>query len=370
VDLKAKLKDIFGLKILDRYILKQYLVSFVFVVVLLVAVICVIDYTEKNENFLTKNVSAREIFLVYYANFIPYLVNILSPLIVFITTVFVTARLASRTEIIAILSSGTSFVRILKPYLIGSMMISIVIFYMHGYLIPRANKIRHQFENTYIRSQYYYDERNIHIKIAPNTFLYMESYNNTINCGYQVTLEYIDSGRVKEKLSASRLIWDKDLEKWRLEFWTRHTFEGLYETQSRGDRMDTVLNIHPSDFATQHLMNEQLTIDELDMHIKKLKDRGAENVEPYLIEKYERYTYPFAIIILSIIGVIVASRKTREGIGLQIALGFLLAFVYIITIIVSRSVANTGNLPPELSAWVPNIIFGVIGIIMYFRVPK
>lgn len=360
----------FRLKIIDRYILRQYLSSFVFTVILLVAVICVIDYTEKNEDFIAKNVPAKDIFWMYYVNFIPYLIDMLSPLMVFIATVFVTARLASRTEIIAILSAGTSYLRLLVPYLLGSVIIAVAIFYMHGWVIPRANKVRHEFEGKYIRGQFFYDKRNIHLKVAPTSYVYMESYNNTINCGYQFTIETIDSGRVKDKISASRIIWRPENQKWRIEFWTKHTFNGAKETQTKGEYLDTTLSLLPKDFETQHLLNEQLTIDELNEHIVKLKERGAENIEPYLIEKYERYTYPFAIIILTIIGMVVASRKTREGIGLQIALGFVLAFIYIIAIIISRSIANAGNIPPEIASWIPNILFSIIGFIMYFRVPK
>lgn len=360
----------FKLTILDRYILKKYLVTFVFVVLIIITVICVIDYTEKNEDFLTKNVPLREIFFSYYLNFIPYVVNILSPILVFIATVFVTARLASRTEIIAILSAGVSFVRILRPYLIGSTIIAILTFYMYGWVIPRASRIRHGFENVYVRGQYFFDKRNVHIKVAPTSYIYIESYNNTINCGYQFTIETIDSGRVIDKLSASRIIWKDDIKKWRIEYWTKHTFLGDKEVETRGNQIDTTINLSPKDFETQHMLYEQMTIDELDNQVQLLTDRGAEGVEPYLIEKYTRLTYPFSIIILTIIGVIVSSTKSREGVGLQIALGFALAFVYIIFMIIGQSIGKGGAIAPSISAWIPNIIFSIIGLVMYFRVPK
>jgi len=360
----------FKFTIIDGYILKKYLTTFVFVVVIIITVILVIDYTEKNEDFLTKNVPLREIFVSYYLNFIPYLVNILSPLLVFIATVFVTARLASRTEIIAILSSGTSFLRILRPYLMGSLIIAILTFYMYGWVIPRASRIRHGFENVYVRGQYFFDKRNVHIKVSPTSYVYMESYNNTINCGYQFTIETIDNGKVIDKLSASRILWVPDKQKWRIEFWKKHTFNGIHELESRGDILDTAINLSPKDFETQHMLYEQMTIDELNDHVALLTARGAEGVEPYLIEKYTRITYPFSIIILTIIGVIVSSRKSREGVGLQIALGFALAFLYIIFMIIGQSISKDGSIDPIITAWVPNIIFSFIGLIMYFRVPK
>ncbi|MFN0049282.1 MAG: LptF/LptG family permease [Cytophagales bacterium] len=360
----------FKLTILDRYILKKYLVTFVFVVLIIITVICVIDYTEKNEDFLTKNVPLREIFISYYLNFIPYVINILSPILVFIATVFVTARLASRTEIIAILSSGTSFLRILRPYLLGSAIIAIVTYYMYGWVIPRASRIRHGFENVYVRGQYFFDKRNVHIKVAPTSYVYMESYNNSIHCGYQFTIETIDIGRVIDKLSASRIVWKEDIKKWRIEYWTKHSFEGKKEIETRGNELDTTLNLSPKDFETQHMLYEQMTIDELSAQVDLLTQRGAEGVEPYLIEKYTRQTYPFSIIILTIIGVIVSSRKSREGVGLQIALGFGLAFMYIIFMIIGQSIGKGGAITPALSAWIPNVIFSGIGLIMYFRVPK
>lgn len=358
------------LTILDRYILRKYLTTFVFVVFIIILVICVIDYTEKNEDFITKHVPLKAIFIDYYLNFIPYIVNLLSPLLVFIATVFVTARLAARTEIIAILSSGTSFIRILRPYLLGSSIVALLTYYMYGWVIPRASRVRHSFENVYVRGHYYFDKRNVHIKVAPKTYVYMESYNNTIHCGYQFTMETIDSGRVIDKLSSSRIMWQPDKQSWRAEFWTKHTFDGMKETQTKGELLDITINLSPKDFETQHMLYEQLTIDELNEHVALLKERGAEGVEPYLIEKYTRITYPFSIIILTIIGVIVSSRKSREGVGLQIALGFALAFVYIIFMVVGQSIAKGGSVDPAISAWIPNFIFSVIGLIMYFRVPK
>lgn len=360
----------FSLKILDRYILKKYLTTFVFVVMVIITVILVIDYTEKNEDFIRKNAPLQKIIFEYYLNLAPYFINQLSPLLVFIATVFVTARLAARTEIVAILSAGVSYVRILKPYFLGSIVIGILTFYMYGWVIPKASRIRHGFENQYVRGQFFFDKRNVHIKVAPKSYIYMESYNNTIHSGYQFTLETIDSGRVIDKISCSRIVWNPEKQKWRLEFWQKHTFNGKTETETRGDYLDTTINLSPKDFETQHMLYEQLTIDELNAQIELLKERGAEGIEPYMIEKYERYTYPFAIVILTIIGVIVSSRKSREGVGFQIAFGFLLAFVYIIFLIIGRSMANTGGIHPSVSAWIPNAVFAFIGLLLYFRVPK
>ncbi|MDX2196975.1 MAG: LptF/LptG family permease [Cytophagales bacterium] len=358
------------MKILDRYILVKYITTFLFVVFIMLLVICVIDYTEKNEDFITKHAPLNAIIFDYYLNFIPYIFNLISPIIIFIATIFVTAKLAARTEITAILASGVSFNRFLVPYIIGSALIGISIYYMYGWVIPRASKVRHSFENMYVRGRYYFDKRNFHIKVGPETYVYIESYNNSIHTGYLVTIENIKDHTLHSKISANRMLWVPDTQKWRLEYYTRHTFDNMKETSQKGEFLDTTLSLQPKDFETQHMLYEQLTIDELNEHIAVLRERGSEGVEPYLVEKYGRISYPFAIIILTLMGVIVSAQKSRGGVGLKIAFGFVLAFIYIIFVWIGRSIANVGNMPPEYSAWIPNVVFSLIGYIMYIRLPK
>jgi lipopolysaccharide export system permease protein len=359
-----------NIKIIDRYILKKYLSTFLFVMLMLTTVICVIDYTEKNEDFLSKNIPLKEVFITYYLNFIPYIANLIAPILVFIATVFVTAQLAARTEIIAIINAGVSLIRLLVPYIFGSILIAVSIYYLYGWVIPRASRIRHGFENKYVRQQYFFDKRNVHIKVNPTSYIYIESYNNTIRTGYQFTIETIEGNRLTSKISSPVIYWQDSLKKWRIENYSVHTFTGDKETITKGTKLDTMLNLSPKDFETQHMLYEQLTMDELDEQVKLLTERGAEGVEPYLVEKYARQTYPFAIIILTIIGVIVSARKSREGVGLQVAFGFLLAFIYILLAYIGRSIASTGDISPLLASWLPNILFALIGLVMYFRVPK
>ncbi|MFN6945819.1 MAG: LptF/LptG family permease [Cytophagaceae bacterium] len=358
------------IKKLDWYILKQFLQTFVFVVILLVVVICVIDYTERNGDFLRSNVPFDQIFGVYYLNFMPYLANMLSPITIFITAVFVTAKLAAHSEIIAILSSGVSFRRMLMPFVAGACLIAIGTFFLIGWVIPDANKKRIAFENQYLRTKYYFEGKNIHMKIGPDAYVYMESYNNHMNVGYQFTLERIEGTTLHSKLKANRIVWEPDKEMWRLEKVSIRELKDGKEYLSYDLKRDTIINLHPNDFEDSYSLHETLTLPELESLIVKLKDRGAENIEVYLTEKYERYTYPFAIIILTIIGVIVAARKSREGTGFKIAFGFFLAFIYIIFVILSRNMAHVGSMGPLVASWVPNIIFSVIGIIMYKAVPK
>ncbi|WP_342663938.1 LptF/LptG family permease [Eisenibacter elegans] len=358
------------MKLLDRYILFKYLTTFVFVVVLLIAVLVVIDMTEKIEDFSRMPISSWQIFEEYYLNFIPYYANMLSPIIVFIAAVFVTARLASHTEIIAMVASGISLLRLLRPYFIGSSMIAVLVFFLINWVIPKANKIRINFENTYIKDKYYFNQRNVHFRIGPTTYAYFESYDNTAHVGYRFTLEEINGLDLEQKLESPKISWNAEKGKWTMEEYKLRTIKNDRESVFFGRDLDTALNIKPKDFESKYMLNEQLTLTELNAYIDEMMLRGADDMEVYIIERYERFTYPFAIIILTIIGVIVSARKTREGSGVQIAFGFVLAFVYVLFIILSRNVGKQGNIPPLLAAWMPNIIFCIIGYVMYRRIPK
>jgi lipopolysaccharide export system permease protein len=357
------------LKKIDLYILKKFLGSFVFVVLIIVSVICVIDLTEKNEKFIANSLSAQQIF-GYYMDFFPYVANMITPITVFIAVVFVTAKLAAHTEIIAILSSGVSFVRLMVPYFIGAFIIGALSFVLNGWILPNANKSRVAFEIAYFEKPYYFSERNIHIKVGHDLYMYIESYNNQANRGNRFTLEKIQGTQLLEKLSAEALQWNVQTEQWRLVNWKSRKFDGFYEEISFGDQMDTVLNIHPKDFENTYRLYETFTLTELDQFIGELQSRGADNIEIYMIEKYFRFTSPFAIIILTFIGLIVSARKARGGAGFQIALGFLIAFIYIIFFIFTRSIAEVGGMNPALAVWIPNLIFAGVGLVMYKTVPR
>ncbi len=357
------------MKLLDRYILKQFLASFVFTVLIIVSVIVVIDLTEKTEKFVKAELTTGQIF-GYYMDFIPWIANFITPLTVFIATVFVTSRLAGRTEIIAILSSGVSFIRMLYPYFVGAVMIAVLSFILTGWIIPNSNKTKREFELEYLKGRYFFDKTNIHMQVAKGRFLYMRSYNNQSNMGYNFTLENVDSTKLTEKLSASRITWNEELQKWTLMNWSRHTFDGDKEVITEGKSMDTTLVIHPSEFGNLEKSYEGMTIPELNDEIDKLTLRGASNVEFYEVEKYTRFTSPFAVLILTFMGVIVSARKSRGGTGFQIALGFLLSFLYIFFFIMTKSIAEAGGMPPIISVWIPNILFGGIALLMYKYVPR
>ena len=377
-------------KLLDKYILKNFLSTFFFVVLILVAVIVVIDITEKTDKYVKAGLTTLQV-LSYYRDFIPWVANLIAPITIFIATVYVCARMAGHTEIIAILGSGVSFLRMMVPYFIGSLIIAIITFVLNGWIIPNSNKSRLAFEVQYLQNKYYFDKRNIHMQVAANTYLYIQSYNNAALTGYHFTLEKFHNNHLVEKLAANRIEWDSVKHKWTLRDWMIKRVDNVFEQEDSLERMhasdsartkvspvkdlsgtslDTALVITPKEFESDYRKYDGMTLGELNDYIKTLKVRGSTGVEPYEVEKYTRYSSPFTIFILVFMGVIVSSRKSRGGTGLQIALGFGLSFVYILFFVLFRSFAEAGAAPPQLAPWIPNIIFGIISLIMYKYVPR
>ncbi|HEY9047722.1 MAG TPA: LptF/LptG family permease [Ohtaekwangia sp.] len=378
------------MKLLDKYILKQFLSTFFFVVVILLAVISVIDMTDKMDKFAKAQLTGGQIF-GYYLDFIPWIGSLVTPITIFIATVYVCSRMAGRTEVIAILSAGISFRRMMLPYFMGSLVVAILSFALNGWIIPNSNKAKLAFEVQYLKNKYYYDKQNIHIQVAPDVYLYMKSYNNTNNTGYQFTMERFEDNKLIEKLTATRIEWDTTKKKWTMRDWRIHKVQRIFEktsapvtttgadsaqamvakdTTMSGTAMDTALVIHPKEFESDYRKYDGMTLNELSKYINTLRARGSTGIEVYEVEKYTRYTAPFTIFILVFMGVIVSSRKSRGGTGLQIALGFLLSFIFILFFTLFRTFAENGSMPPQISVWIPNIIFGSISLIMYKYVPR
>ncbi|MEQ9404234.1 MAG: LptF/LptG family permease [Cyclobacteriaceae bacterium] len=356
------------MKKIDWYILKKLLVTFVFVVGLLELVICVIDFTEKNDDFIKNEVSGKLIWQ-YYLSFIPYIASLLTPITVFIATVFVTARLAAKTEIIAILSSGVSFKRLMFPYLIGAIVIGSASFYLNSYIIPDANKFRISFELEYLKDPFYYSGKHIHFKIGPEGYIYLFRYDNRRDIGMVVTLEHIKDQQLLEKITASQIVWDTT-GVWKLRKWQKRTILDDEEIIEEGKELDTVLSLSPSDFQSKERHQETMTMTELNKYIKLQQSRGADDVHLYQIEKYIRYMQPFTVVVLMFIGLIVSAKKSRQGTGFQIALGFLIAFAFIITFILANAIAEAGSMNTILAIWLPNILFSAVALILYKTVPR
>ncbi len=363
------------MKILDKYIIKRILSTFFFVVLILVAIIGVIDITEKIDKFARNNLGGMAMFN-YYLDFIPWIAGLITPITAFIAIVYVTSRMAAHTEIIAILSSGISFKRLLLPYFIASSIIAIISFVLNGWIIPKSNRDRLAFEMQYFQNKFYYDHRNVHMQIEPNVYLYLQNYDNQTNNGYQFSLERFQDNRLIEKLTADNILWDSTKGKWILKYWKLKKVDELFQQtgttalSNRGYEMDTTLALSPNDFKNEDRKFDGMTINELDEQIAKMKFRGSTGVQVYEVEKYIRFAAPFTIFVLAFMGMIVSSRKSRGGTGFQIALGFLLSFVFILFFTTTRTFAEAGSMAPMLAAWLPNLSFGIISLFMYKYVPR
>lgn len=357
------------MKKLDWYILKKLLITFVFVVGMLELIICVIDFTEKNDDFIKNEVTGEQI-RYYYLTFIPYIASLLTPITVFIATVFVTAKLASKSEIVAILASGISFTRMMFPYLVGGIIIGAASFYLNSYVIPDANKFRIEFELEYLKDPFYNTDKHIHFKIGEEGYVYLYRYDNRRDVGTTVSLEKIKGTELFEKITARQIQWIDSTQIWRLKKWEKRSILDDKEVLDFGEELDTLLNMSPSDFGNKDRHWETMTLTELNRYIELQRSRGADDVPLYQIEKYMRYMQPFSVIILMAIGVIVSARKSRRGTGFQIALGFLIAFLFIITFILAKSIAEAGSMNTILAIWIPNFLFSIVAVLLYKTVPR
>jgi lipopolysaccharide export system permease protein len=377
------------MKLLDQYILKKFLSTFVFVVLILLAVVGVIDMTDKMDKFAKAGVTSMQIFQ-YYVDYVYWIGSFITPITIFIATVYVCAQMAGRTEIVAILSSGISFRRMLVPYFIGALIVAVLSFWLNGWIIPASNKDRLAFEVQYLKSKYYFDKRNIHIQVSPDVYLYLQSYNNNSNTGYHFTIEKFENKRLVEKLTANRIEWDSTKQKWTLRDYKIRRIDRIFETTSHpesipgfetksvatndslieGPALDTALVIHPKEFESDYRKFDGMTLKELRKQIRTIRERGTAGIEAYQVELHTRYSAPFTIFILVFMGVIVSSRKSRGGTGVQIALGFVLSFIFILFFTLFRTFAEAGSMPPQISVWIPNIIFGAISLAMYKYVPR
>jgi lipopolysaccharide export system permease protein len=358
------------LKKLDWYILRKFLGTFFYAITLIVLIAVIFDISEKIDDFLDKKAPLKEIIFGYYLNFIPYFANLFSPLFTFIAVIFFTSKMASQTEIVAILSSGVSFKRMMRPYMIAATFLAVLSFTLNNFVIPRANEKRLAFEETYIRNKFMNTELNIHRQIEPGVFIYFESYNNLNNTGYRFSLEKIKDGILSYKLMADMVRWDSVKSQWQISDYHIRTINGVDENLITGKILDTTLAFYPKEFGTRLNNVETMNLYELNAFIDKEKMKGSDNVEFYEIEKYNRIALPFATFVLTIIGVSLACRKVRGGIGLHIGLGIILSFAYILFMQISNTFATYSNVPTYLAVWIPNIIFSFIALYIYRTAPK
>jgi len=366
-DIKESLK----LKKIDYYIIGKFLGTYVYAIVLIVTVAVVFDLSEKINDFIEKQAPLKAILFDYYLNFIPYFAILFSSLFTFIAVVFFTSRMASRTEIIAILSSGISFRRMLWPYFISASLIAAYTYVMYDYVIPDANKKRFAFEDKYYHDgPKWYGLRNTHKQLERGLFAFLESYSTYTNTGYRFTLERFEGSRLVSKLTADYISWDSAKHKWNVRNYYIRNISAMGDTIIRGQSIDTMINLSPEDFSRRNNAMEAMNHRELNQFIAELELQGSEEIKLYRIERYKRVATPFSTLILTLIAVSLSSRKMRGGLGIHLSLGFLLCFSYIFFMQMSSQFAIGGSMNPLLAVWLPNLIYVGIGWFLYKKAPK
>ena len=358
------------MKKIDWYIIKKFLGTFFFTMILIILIVIIFDVSEKIDDFIKNQAPLSEIVFSYYLTFIPYFTNMFSSLFTFIAVVFFTSKLAANTEIIAILSSGVSFRRLLRPYLIAAFFLAVLSFYLANFLIPQTNQIRYAFEDKYIFSKKANNQRNIHIQNNPGTILYVESYSNDNNKGRNFTMERISDFEMNYKLKARDITYDSLKNNWEVHHYMiqQRSNEGVFFEY--GDTLEIDLNVLPSDFSAQIKRMDIMNYFELDQFIASEKIKGSKNIKFYEVERHKRVSFPFATLILTIIGASLSSRKVRGGIGLHLAFGILISFAYIIFMQISTVFATFGTLSPFVAVWIPNFLFALLAILLVRLAPK
>lgn len=357
-------------KKIDKYIFKKFIGAFLISLLLIIILVIVFDAGEKIDKFVANEAPLRSIIFDYYLNFIPYFVNMYSPMFVFITVIVFTSRMAANSEIIAILSGGVSYHRMMVPYLVAATLIALVSLGLNFWVIPGSNVERLEFENTYVKNKNT-AVRNVHYQIAPGQFVFVESFSSWNNTAYRFTLETVEDNKIVSKISAESAVWDSLSGAWQLRrYFIRDYTSGLSDHVETGSQLDTVIALTVEDFYRNALTVQTLNYGDLRGLIKTQKLRGDANVMYALIELHNRWSMPFSAIILTIIGVSLSSRKKRGGIGWNLAFGIALTFSYVLFQRFAQMFVYTDVLPPGIAIWIPNVLFAIIAAILYKMAPK
>ena len=361
--------ETFGLKLLDVFILKKFLGTYFFATILILAVVSMFDHTEKLDAFLSAPLS--ETIFDYFMSFLPYFANQLAPLFTFIAVIFFTTKLAGNSEIIAILSSGVSFNRFLRPYMIGAGVIALMIFALSNYIIPPTNVKRIDYTNKYVKNKKVTTGLDIQLMARPGEVVYIGRFENNTKTGYRFSLDKFNGKELTSRMTAQTITYDST----RNYHWTVHNymirdFDGMKESIRRGERLDTIIPIEPRDFLISVNDQETLTTPQLSEFIEKQKNRGVANIKAFEIEKERRYAVAAAAFILTLIGVSLSAKKTKGGMGINIGIGLLLSFSYILFSTVTSQFAISGLTSPWVAMWIPNFVYLAIGFGLYYRARK
>jgi lipopolysaccharide export system permease protein len=358
------------LKILDRYIIRNFLGTFFLTLVLILLIAIVFDISEKIEDFLVKGASFKEIVFDYYLNFVLFYGNMFSSMIVFISTIFFTSRLTGRSEIVAMLTGGQSFRRLMWPYFLSSLIIASISYILAHYVIPKSNVSRIIFEDSYVYTRAANRFNDVHRQINPGHFVYMENFNGDRFSGYRFTYEVFDGNELTKKLSSDFINYDTATSSWRLDNYTLRIINPEGDILTKGARLDTALPFSPDVLSPEMLNSAMMNTPRLKEFINAEILRGSESINAYKIELYRRTSFPVATFILVLIAVSLSSKKNRGGLGLNVAMGFGICVSYIFFMQISTVFSTNGNLSPWSAVWLPNFIFLIVGLILYRIAPK
>lgn len=350
--------------VLDLYILRQFLGTYFFSIILILAIVVMFDINEKLDAFLRAPLS--ETIFDYFFSFLPYFANQFSPLFVFIAVIFFTSKMASHSEIIAIMASGVSFRRLLVPYMLGAAVIAGLTFYLGNYMIPPTNSKRIDYTTKYVKNKKVVEGVNIQFLVAKNEVGYIGHYDAKTKTGTTFTLDKYDGMTLVSRLTARSLKYDT-LHRWTVHDYTIRDLKGMREQIKQGKQLDTVIPIEPRDFLVSKNDQERLTTPELTVYIQQQKARGVANITQFEIEKERRYAMTAAAFILTLIGMSLSARKVKNGMGINIGIGLVLSFTYILFSTVTSSFAVSGATSPRLAMWIPNVVYLIIGLILYKR---
>lgn len=354
---------------LDRYIIRKFLGTFFFSIVLILSIAIVFDMTEKMDNFFEHQVPLREIIVDYYIPFIPYYMNMFSSLFIFISVIFFTSKLAGNSEIIAMQAAGMSYHRLMVPYAISAMVLFVLSFVMAGWVIPNSSARMLNFTDKYVEHFTKENARNIQMEVTPGTLLYIESFQRRSKIGYRCSVEQYEGKTLVSRTTADRIYYDS-LQYWHLDHYTKRTFDDMVESLESGVRLDIELPIYPEELFITAQEAQQMTNPELREYMDRQRARGSGNVKAFEVEYHKRWASPLGAFIMTLLGVTMSSRKVRGGMGKNLGIGIVLTAIYILFSTVSTTFSVNNVMSPFMAAWLPNLVFLAISIPLYIRASK
>lgn len=361
------------IKRIDRYIIKKFVGTYFFSILLIISISIVFDVNENLAKFSQYHAPLEAIVFDYYANFVPYFANLFSALFVFIAVIFFTSKLAGNSEIIAMMATGMSFKRLLRPYMISCMLLAGMSYYLSAYVIPHGTVIRQNFESMYKNKKKNTSAENVQLQVGPGVIAYIQHYDNNLKKGYGFCLDRFEDKKLVSHLTAMEIQYDTVSDSkyhWKLRNWKVRQLKGLKEHITSGGEQDSLIMMEPTDLVYSKGQQETFTSPELKEYISKQIDRGSGNVVQYQVEYHKRIASSFASFILTIIGASLSSRKRKGGMGMYLGIGLALSFAYIMMQTVSATFAINADFPPMLAAWIPNIIFAIIAFVCYRHAPS